>query len=247
MFPEANVIHQSIIQSDHAPLLIKLFDKKQLGCKGGFRFQAAWLTHEDFPNVIREEWDTNEPLEDNVVKTANVLPIWNRTTFGDIYRNKRRLIARIEGIQKILNIRPNRGLIKLEKRLRDDLDTVLQQEELLWCQKSREEWIILGDRNTKFYHASTLARRSRIRIGSLQDVTGQLIVEEEETKKLAQNYFTSLFQATDSGNPPPLQRGLFPKVEDLKLEKIHAPFSANEIKQALFDLSCNARGFDYCN
>ncbi|XP_075479450.1 uncharacterized protein LOC142520335 [Primulina tabacum] len=99
MFPEAKVIHQPIIQSDHAPLLIKLFDIKQSRGKGGFRFQAAWLTHEDFPNVIRGEWDSNIPLEDNIVKMANVLPIWNRTTFGDIHRNKRRLIARIEGIQ----------------------------------------------------------------------------------------------------------------------------------------------------
>ncbi|XP_075507519.1 uncharacterized protein LOC142544347 [Primulina tabacum] len=170
---------------------------------------AAWLTHDDFPNIIRNEWDTKEPLEDNIVKMANVLSIWNRTTFGDIHKNKRRLIAKIEGIQRSLNIRPSRGLIKLEKRLRDDLDMVFQQEELL-C---------------------------RTRIGALQDITGQLIVEKEETKKLAQNYFTSLFQATDSGNLSPLQLGLFPKVDDLKLETIHAPFSANEIKQALSDMS----------
>lgn len=109
MFPDAHVIHQPIIQSDHAHLLIKLFDKNQSLCKGGFQFQAAWLTHEEFPNVIREEWDTKEPLEDNIVKMANVLPKWNRTTFGDIHRNKKRLIARIEGIQRSLNKQPSSG------------------------------------------------------------------------------------------------------------------------------------------
>ncbi|XP_073273366.1 uncharacterized protein [Primulina huaijiensis] len=144
MFPEANVIHQPIIQSDHSSLLIKLFDRKQLGCKWGYRFQVAWLTHENFPDVITEEWDIKEPLEDNIVKMANVLPIWNKTTFGDIHRNKRRLIARIEGIQRSLNIQPSRGLIKLEKRLRDDLDMVLQQEELLWYQKLREYGLYQG-------------------------------------------------------------------------------------------------------
>ena len=38
---------------------------------------------------------------------------------------------------------------------------MLEQEKDLWALKSRINWMILGDRNTSFYHVSALARRKR--------------------------------------------------------------------------------------
>lgn len=131
MFPEAKVIHLPIIQSDHAPLLIKLNDKKNSLCRGSFRFQAAWLTHEEFPKVIRKEWDGKENMEENIVKMANVLSDWNKSTFGNIHKNKRKLMARIERIQRSMNKQPNRGLLKLEKKLKKNLDKVLVMDSTL--------------------------------------------------------------------------------------------------------------------
>lgn len=176
-------------------------------------------------------------MEDNILKMANVLSDWNRSTFGNILKNKRRLIARIEGIQRSMNIQPRQGLHKLESKLKKNLDEVLEQEELLWYQKSREEWIVSGDRNTKFYHASTIVRRSRNKVDALKDNNGQLVTESDEIKRLTQNYFTSLFQSSSSDNPSSLQQGLFPKVDDSKLKIIHGQFSIEEIKQALFDMA----------
>lgn len=50
-------------------------------------------------------------------------------------------MARIGGIQRHLASSPNHGLIKLEGKLRKELDEYLYQEELLWYQKSQAEWI----------------------------------------------------------------------------------------------------------
>lgn len=66
----------------------------------------------------------------------------------------------------------------------------------MWYQKSKEEWIILGDRNTKFYHSSTIIRRSRNNVDALKDDNGQWVTENEKIKRLAQNYFHSLFQTS---------------------------------------------------
>lgn len=38
-------------------------------------------------------------------------------------------------------------LISLEKELVTELELVLAQEEVFWLQKSRKEWMQLGDRN----------------------------------------------------------------------------------------------------
>nr|GMC91161.1 LINE-type retrotransposon LIb DNA [Ipomoea batatas] len=60
------------------------------------------------------------------------------------------------------------GLHVLERKLIEELNEVLKQKEVLWFQKSRREWILDGDKNTAFYHRSTLIRRNRARICMLK-------------------------------------------------------------------------------
>nr|KYP48675.1 hypothetical protein KK1_029657 [Cajanus cajan] len=50
---------------------------------------------------------------------------------------------------------------ELSKKLWSEYEHVLIQEELLWFQKSRYKWLELGDRNTKYFHGSTLIRRRK--------------------------------------------------------------------------------------
>ena len=46
-----------------------------------------------------------------------------------------------------------------EKKIRQELKELAEQEHIMWMQKSRIEWILQGDRNTKFYHTMTTKRR----------------------------------------------------------------------------------------
>lgn len=47
--------------------------------------------------------------------------------------------------------------IILDSKLKKELDETPKQEEMLWFQKSREEWI-KSELNTKYYHAATMIR-----------------------------------------------------------------------------------------
>ena len=51
------------------------------------------------------------------------------------------MIARLEGIQKLLAMNLVKKHIKFELKLQKDLGLVLKKEELLWYKKSRKEWI----------------------------------------------------------------------------------------------------------
>lgn len=53
---------------------------------------------------------------------------------------------------------------KLEKDLLADLDTVLAQEEIFWDKKSESDWLIQGDRNTRYFHTKTIIRRRKNRV-----------------------------------------------------------------------------------
>ena len=87
--------------------------------------------------------------------------VWNKNQFGNIFTKKKNPMARINGIQRAIAIKPSSFLLKLEEDLLRDLDLVLNQEEKLWALKSRVNWMVQGDRNTAFYHVSTLVRRKR--------------------------------------------------------------------------------------
>ena len=82
-------------------------------------------------------------------------------------------MAYLNGIQKAIAIRPSLNLLELEKHLHRELETILDQKRDIWALKSRVNWLIMGDRNTSFYHISTLVRRSRNRILSIKNSVGE--------------------------------------------------------------------------
>lgn len=146
-FLEVKIRHLRAVNSDHAPLLLNL-GKRKGGGRRGFMFQAAWLCHHNFSDMVDRKWNQNEDTLYNTCKLASTLKQWNKLTFGNIHKRKSRILARLEGIQKCLGLGCTNGLIKLERKLRMDLKDTLMQEELLWFQQSREKWINSGDRNT---------------------------------------------------------------------------------------------------
>ncbi|XP_074266442.1 uncharacterized protein LOC141589715 [Silene latifolia] len=118
---------------------------------------------------------------------------WNEDVFGNIFRQKRQLIARIEGCQRILSTQRQSHLIKLEAKLRKELDDILEREELLWYQKSRVEFIRDGDRNTSYFHVSTLIRRWKNRINTLKNDEGVWIDNSDDVKKIVVEYYKNLY------------------------------------------------------
>ncbi|KAA3472428.1 reverse transcriptase [Gossypium australe] len=161
------------LNSDHAPLLIRLNGNPPPASElRPFRFQAAWLQHPTFNAFVHEKWSNNNHITEALEAMGKQCLTWNKSIFENIFARKKRLEARIEGIQRILRDQFIPGLGKLEKNLKAQLDLTLQQEETLWFQKSREKWIVQGDRKTKYFHTATLVRRRRNKIEGLMNAMG---------------------------------------------------------------------------
>ena len=96
---------------------------------------------------------------------------FNSNVFGNIGYRKKKLEARIRGVERSLETWDSTHLELLLKELKDEYARVLCQVELLWFHKSCEKWVKFVDRNTSFFHAQSIIRRKRNKIhGSfLQD------------------------------------------------------------------------------
>lgn len=101
---------------------------------------------------------------------------------------------RLNGAQKALANNLNDFLIQLEKKLIEEYSLIMLQEEEFWALKSRLNWAAFGDRNTSFFHVSTVVRRHKNRTRCIKDAMGEWIFDKEEIKILIRNSFLKLFQ-----------------------------------------------------
>lgn len=81
------------------------------------------------------------------------------SVFGNLFRAKRKVVARLDGIQRTHDYHLNLFLQNFESKLMTNYKGILRHEELHWYQKSRNQWLNWDDRNTRFYHLSTITRR----------------------------------------------------------------------------------------
>ncbi|RYR73445.1 hypothetical protein Ahy_A02g007794 [Arachis hypogaea] len=134
-----------------------------------FRYEAMWSMHPGHKEFIKQAWDSNQPLKIVLNGTTRQLIKWNKDVFGHVRRQKRKIINRIEGIQRASSYEKNPFLEKLEAKLNKELEDILDKEKILWIQKSRDLWVVDEDHNTRYYHTRTVIRRRRNKILKLKD------------------------------------------------------------------------------
>ena len=93
-----------------------------------FKFQRFWLSDVTFPKVVENAWSQNIGLTEAIDIFQREATIWNKSHFGNIFARKRKIMARLNGIQRVLAMRPSSSLLDLENNLLKELDVVLRQE-----------------------------------------------------------------------------------------------------------------------
>lgn len=97
-FEEVVVMVLTRTNSDHHPLLIKLQGVHSTLENKPSIFEASWIRHACFPELLSSMWDTSNPLLQNMQSLTKMPPSWNRSVFGKIHFRKRSLLARLNGI-----------------------------------------------------------------------------------------------------------------------------------------------------
>ncbi|XP_019150060.1 PREDICTED: uncharacterized protein LOC109146841 [Ipomoea nil] len=124
-FPGACVTHLARVASDHAPLFIQVQGRRQAKEPAPFIFQAVRLTHSDLHGLVERFWRHNLSVPENARLLATELTTWNKVFFGCVFKSKRSIIARLNGIQKAMALNYHKGLAKLDLKLRETLADIL--------------------------------------------------------------------------------------------------------------------------
>ena len=152
-----------------------------------------WFLHHDFPRVVQQAWSEDRDLQEATLEFVVRVRKWNCEVFGNLFARKRRILARLHGVQKALANNPNDFLLELEQQLISEYSLILMQEEEYWALKSRLSTATFEDRNITFFHVSTLVRRHRNKIRCIKDVEGNWLTDEVEIKDYIRNGFKKLF------------------------------------------------------
>ncbi|KAL8170569.1 LOW QUALITY PROTEIN: hypothetical protein V2J09_022373 [Rumex salicifolius] len=110
------------------------------------------MSHLSFKDLRQPSLDPHHSTREALDNIKLKLCKWNKDVVGNIQMRKR--------ICKVVSSRNmNQSVLDQEAMLEKELELILEQEEVLWLQKSREKWIKLGDRNTQFFDMPTIIRR----------------------------------------------------------------------------------------
>lgn len=235
-FDEAVVMVLPRTNSDHHPLLVTMQGVPISSVNKPFRFEASWIKHTCFPEFLHSVWNQDKPFLQNLDNLSMMLPTWNKDVFGNIFSKKRSLLARLNGIQKALSLRSNPFLENLELALQKEYQQVLSQEELLWFQKSRAEWIKDGDRNTRYYHTKTIIRRRRNKVLSLRNSEGDWIFDQSLLRENVVLYYKNLFHEDLVSRVIHDTRSSFPPIDQNFKDSLTTPVSQQEIKVAIYNI-----------
>ncbi|EOY23818.1 Uncharacterized protein TCM_015594 [Theobroma cacao] len=166
MFPKAKVFNLPKTHSDHHPVLQFL--------------QAHW----DYDGVINST---------KLGKLAEALNKWKFETFGDLVKKKKCLLARLKGIQIRLAQGPNDYLQHLEVALVEEFNLILYQEEVMWQQKAKLDWLKYGDCNSKYYHAIVKRRQHKKQISTFKRDDNSWCLDKGELTKMVVEFYSNLY------------------------------------------------------
>lgn len=102
--------------------------------------------------------------------------------------------------------------------------------------KSRVQWFVEGDKNTKFFHAKTVTRRRRNKIRGLENELGEWHDDEKGIQDIAVKYFDQLFTSAASLQFEEIINCVDHRVSEQHNFELTREVTATEIKEAIFQI-----------
>ena len=151
-YRDAKVLHAVESTSNHYAIILT---NQQVRCRHKtrrFHFEATWVRHEKCREIIQDSWKDQAGLQSSseLVRALKIcaegLKIWSQHDLGHVSK-------KIQEKRKILQdvVQADRDGSRGDEidMLCKEINELLDDEEMRWNQRSRVQWLKLGDRNTQ--------------------------------------------------------------------------------------------------
>ncbi|KAK4726505.1 hypothetical protein R3W88_031422 [Solanum pinnatisectum] len=221
----------TLTHSDHNPLLITINGSPGSKKNKPFRLEKFWVDHPEFSDLVKRSWENKSLYDALPIFTSNAIE-WSKKTFGNIFLKKKKILARLEGIQNSYAFPTSSFLQNLDINLCKEYNDILKMEEEYWNLRPRINWLANGDANTKFFHLSVVNRRRRNRIAFFKDDNDNWITNPSRIVDHTFNYFSNCFTSNHSlSNVRHIQSSPI-SFHKLDLSDMDRPLQDYEITQA---------------
>lgn len=238
LYPNATLTNAEHSKSDHRPLVLDLEGEvsMQRSHDGVKRFEARWLKENDVIQRVTEAWERTNAHASLAARTAAVhqeLHAWDREVLCAPQRQLKKLKAELEQ----LRLGPlTDEVADRQRELLIRIEETLEKEEIYWVQRSRANWLKHGDRNTNFFNNFATARRKRNQIRKLLGEDGIWRDDVQSMGSLIADYFKDLFTSEVAIPDEEVLNKVRPRVTNYMNESLLAPYTAEEVKSALFSI-----------
>ena len=209
LFPDFGVHNLTMTGSDHRPIMVdtETYAVVPMNTSRRRRFEGRWLKEEKVGEVVATAWEhapPGAPVASKLHAIHSDLHEWDRAVLKAPRKKVKELTTELE---QLMSGPITEDSSKKQMEITRKIEIALEQEEMHYMQRSRANWLMHGDRNTKFFHNFARARRKRNAILKLKDENGQWKEGDDVIKPLIRDYFSSLFETeVDQTDPVLLDR-----------------------------------------
>jgi len=124
--------------------------------------------------------------------------------------------------------------------LQDVLGDAYREEEDFWRLKSRDKWMVGGDKNSKFFQATVKANRVSNSLRFLVDENGNEQTVNREKGKIAVTFFEDLFSSSYPSSMDSVLEGFNKRVTEDMNQDLTKKVNEQEIYKAVFSINAES-------
>ena len=171
-------------------------------------------------------------LFEKVKQCRMALVDWSRVIFG---ASSHQLKAKHQVLHELYTSNVANNYHEIQ-RVKDEINTILYQDEIHWRQRSRSIWLRANDKNTKFFHQRASQRKRKNHINGIFDSRGNWCEDENNIARVAEDYFQWLFSSAHPSHNERVLKAVDHMVTLKMNHHLSQPYTAKEVKRALFQM-----------
>lgn len=240
-FPFATLHHLHAVKSDHSPILLlneMEAHNQRIAVNKPFRYEVMWERHDQFESALKSAWGDGrvsnvKELRDKLQNTAAGCLRWGSTTFGAVRQELRELRKKLAQLRSDpIRVGPSYEERKVEERIAE----LGYREEIMWRQRARVQWLVEGDKYTRFFHQKVNMRRKKNNISRLTRPNGTICDHPSELQEMTREFYEDLYKSEGTIGIEEVLSHVPTKVTPEMNATLLSAYIETEVKEALFQM-----------